>query len=190
MPILNLPPELLLGNKAQVVNKKLGEGIQGNYDTVQIMREIAHARKGDPTVRMLAESIMLSQGVGSMDYAHEAKAIGEYVRQKMRYSRDPNGIEQVQDPLLMIDKITRGVAQGDCDDMALLIVTLLLSIGHDPYFRIVKYKPFQPFFSHIYVVDYEKDHGQADERIVLDAILKTYPIGTEVPHASGEEIQV
>lgn len=189
-PNRNLRPEKSLGLTPQVTNMKLGEGVKGNYDTVKIMSQVAHARKGHPMIRQLAETILLSAGVGSMDYANEALAIGEYIRQKVRYVRDPSGIEQLQDPILIAEKISQNRAQGDCDDMALMIATLLLSIGHDPYFRIVKYKTFQPFFSHIYVVDYEKNQGGPPLRIALDAILKTYPIGTEVPQASGEEIQV
>jgi hypothetical protein len=190
MPLFSLPPEWSLGYTPQVVNMKLGEGVQGNYDTIKIMQQVAHARKAAPAVRQLAESILLSSGVGSMDYAHEALAIGEFVRKKMRYCRDPAGVEQLQDPILMIEKIARGTAQGDCDDMALLIATLLLAIGHEPYFCIVKYKSSQAFFSHIYVVDYERDQGSNQERLVLDAILKTYPIGSEVPSAYKEEIRV
>lgn len=154
------------------------------------MRRVAHSRKGHPLVRQLALTILKTHNVASQNYVQEALAIGRYVKEKVRYVRDIAGMEQLHDPVTMIDQIQRGVAQGDCDDMSLLIATLLLSIGHQPFFRIVRYKNGVGPYNHIYVVVYEKDWGQKGrKRIVLDAILKRSPMGSEVPHKSGREIK-
>ncbi len=192
MPILKLEPEWVLGeNQTEVKNGSTPKGIAGNYKTVDIMKRLARERSSQPLVRELALQIVQQSNVPSQDYIKEALAIGRYVQTKMRYIRDINGIETVHDPLTMIDQLKRGSAQGDCDDMSLLIATLLLSIGHQPYFRIVKYKnDSQAGFQHIYVVVYERNHGDKKQtRVVLDAILKRAPIGTEVKHAVGEEIK-
>jgi hypothetical protein len=191
MPIFQVQPEWLLGNTPQVKNGKVGNGVQGNLDTVHIMREIARARSKHPLVRELALKILQFAQVPSQNYYDEAKAIGDYVRRKVRYVRDIQGVETLIDPITLIDQLRRGEAQGDCDDMSLLIASLLLSIGHSPYFRIVKYRNEARGFSHIYVVDYDRNHGeQRKRRISLDAIMKRQPIGYEVPHASGREIKV
>jgi hypothetical protein len=191
MPIFKIQPEMTLGeNTAKAKNSKLGFGMQGNLDTIQVMKKVARKRATHPKVRELALRILESHGVQSQNYIDEALAIGRYVKAKVRYVRDINGVEQLHDPLTLIDQIQRGMAHGDCDDMSLLIATLLLSIGHQPYFRIVRYRQGGGPFQHIYVVVYENNWHQKKKRIVLDAILKRQPIGTEVKHISGREIRV
>lgn len=180
----------MIGEPPKSETSLLREGKQGNLDTVSFMKRVARERAGHPKIQKLARAILLSEHVPSSHYATESKAIGRFVQRVMRYLRDPSGYEQLQDPLLMIDDIQKGMAQGDCDDMSLLIATLLLAIGHDPKFRVVRYRGSHGPFNHIYVVDYEKNHGGKPERIVLDAIIKDQLIGYEVPHASGEEIQI
>lgn len=191
MPIFKIQPEMSLGeNTGKTKNSKLGFGVQGNLDTIEVMKKVARTRARHPKVRELALRILESHGVKSQDYYDEALAIGRYVKAKVRYVRDINGVEQLHDPLTLIDQIQKGMAHGDCDDMSLLIATLLLSIGHQPYFRIVRYKQGLGSFQHIYVVVYEGNWHQKKKRLVLDAILKREKIGTEVKHVSGKEIRV
>lgn len=165
-------------------------GLAGNLQTVAFMKKIAREKAGDPRIQRFARLIVLRAGVPSHAYADEALAIGEFVQAHMRYSRDPDGIEQLQDPCLMMDDIEEGIAQGDCDDMALMIVTLLLAIGHNPFFRVVRYSDQAQSYEHIYVVDYEGNQSEKVQRIVLDAIVKDQPMGYELPHTSGDEIAV
>lgn len=157
------------------------------------MKKIARQRSGDPKIRKLALNILHDYGIGSMQYIQEAKAIGDYIKSKVRYVRDPDGIEYLQDPLDLVTHIQQGIAQGDCDDMALLTATLLLSVGHRPFFRAVRYHQPVGNFNHIYVVVYEKNMyggNRQEERIVLDCILKDKPIGFETNHNTGEEYEV
>ena len=152
------------------------------------MKSVAQSRKSHPLIQRLARNILLSANVDSQHHADEAAAIGTYVRDNMRYLRDPQNVEQLQDPVTMINDLSTNTAQGDCDDMALLIATLLLSVGHTPCFRAVRYKGNWGHFDHIYVVDYEKNYGSNRVyRVVLDAIMKQWPIGREVTHKSGAE---
>jgi hypothetical protein len=177
-------------NSPKVSNRQLRRGWRGNLDTVAIMKKVAHQRKSHPLVRELALNILNHEKIPSHDYASEAIAIGRFVQKKVRYVRDISGIEQLHDPVTMIEQIRRGVSQGDCDDMSLLVATLLLSIGHRPKFRIVRYKGLSGPYQHIYVVVYEKNKRQDMKRIVIDAIIKDKPIGFEVKHESGREILV
>jgi len=185
-----LTPELMLEGLPEISKTGLPSGIFGNLKTIDVMKKVARERAGHPLVQTLARAILLSYNVDSQNYADEALAIGDYVKNKVRYVRDPDGIEQLSDPITMIDQIKRGTAMGDCDDMALLIGTLLLSVGGVPYFRAIRYKGDSGPFNHIYVVTYDKNWGGKEKRIVLDAILKRSPIGTEVPHSSGNEYRV
>lgn len=194
MPILRLRTQssqtLGLSDKTvpQNTTMTLPGGEQGNLLTVEFMKKIARERSKHPLVRQLACNIIKKYNVPSMHYAEEAFAIGDWVKRNFRYVRDTKGVETLQDPLTMIDQIQRGNGQGDCDDHALLIATLLLSIGHSPKFRIVKYNKHAPSFAHIYVVSYERNKKSPVKRIVLDAIMKSKPTGFEVPHQFGREI--
>lgn len=194
MPILKLKTAFSQGmglsDKTVPQNSiiKLPNGEKGNLLTVEFMKKVARERSKDPIVRQLACNIIKQYRVPSMHYAQEAWAIGDWVKNNFRYVRDTRGVETLQDPLTMIDQIKRGNGQGDCDDHALLIAALLLSIGHSPRFKIVKYNKYAPSFAHIYVVSYERDKKSPVKRVVLDAIMKTKPTGFEVPHQYGQEI--
>lgn len=154
------------------------------------MRKIARSRAHHPKVRGLALKILEQAGVGSHDFYDEARAIARFVQENVRYVRDVDGVEQLHDPLLMIDQIISGYAQGDCDDMSLLISTLLLSVGVQPYYAIVRYRATTGPYNHIYVVAYERNWRGPRKRLVMDAIVKDRDIGYEVPHASRKEIEV
>lgn len=194
MPILRLgsasSPIMGLSDKTVPKNTviKLPDGANGNLLTVEFMKKVARERSKNPLVRQLACNILKQYNVPSMHYAREAWVIGDWVKKNFRYVRDTNGVETVQDPLTMIENIQRGNGQGDCDDHALLIASLLLSIGHSPKFRIVKYNKYANSYAHIYVVSYERDKKGPVQRVVLDAIMKTKPTGFEVPHKVGKEI--
>jgi hypothetical protein len=154
------------------------------------MQQVARKRAADPRVRMLALEVLLHDGVPSHAYLQESASIGRFVRENVRYVRDINGVETIIDPLLLLAQIEAGKAQGDCDDMSLLIATMLLSIGHNPFFAIVKYRRFFGPYSHIYVVDYDRNYKGPVKRIVLDAILIGKGIGNEVKYRTIKEIRV
>lgn len=178
-------------NLPDTTTMSIGSGEAANYRTIEIMKDIARKRSRSPIVRQLALKILLAYDVPSNYYINEAIAIADYVKQKVRYVRDIDAVETLHDPLTIIDQIKRNEAQADCDDMALLIATLLLSIGHQPSFKIVKYKKDSPSFNHIYVVVYEKNpYDTKRTRIALDAIIKDRSIGYEVPHEVSDEIRV
>ena len=179
-----------LGNLPSETRRPLLKGLRGNYQTVDLIKKIAHKRKSHPMIRKLAENIIKEYRTNSQDFMNEAYAIGDWVKLNLPYAKDPKGVESLKDPLTMIDQLQRGEMYGDCDDMSLLIATLLLSIGHQPYLCIVRYKGVKRGFQHIYVCTYEKNHHQKRERLVLDAIVKDRHTGWEVDHILKKEIKV
>ena len=152
------------------------------------MRSIARERMSHPKVRALALAILQQANIQSHNFLDEAKALGEFVQTNVRYVRDTNGVEQLHDPLYMINEIEKGTAQGDCDDQALLLSTLLLSVGAQPYYAIVRYKGTSGPFNHIYTLVYDKNWTGNRQRLVLDTIIKDRSLGFEVPHTSIQEI--
>lgn len=179
----------MLKNLPKVQQMGIADGAKGNYQTVEVMREVAHKMKGQPLVREMALYILRKAGVKSQNFVDEARAIGQFVQKNVRYVRDTYGIEQLHSPILMIEQIRKGTAQGDCDDMSLLIATLLLAVGASPSFRIVRYKSNSGPFNHIYVTVEDRNYRGKKERLAIDAIIKDRAIGYEVPHKSGEEIK-
>lgn len=166
------------------------DGMAGNLFTVTKMKQMARSRMMELPIREFALSILRGAGITSHNYLEEARAIGAFVQNNVTYRKDPDGVEQLMDPLLMVQDIQSRRAAGDCDDMSLLIATLLLAIGGQPYFRTVRYKGNSGPFNHIYVVVYDGNYNGAKQRLVLDAIFKDQPIGFETPSASGQEFEV
>jgi len=188
MPKLRILPEWDLGNPPRVFNEQIGDFEAGNYQTVETMSRVARTYAGDPRIRQLALRII--QNIPSHHFLEEAKALAAFVQEKIRYVRDPNNIEQITYPPYMLDQISKGVAQGDCDDQALFLATLLLSIGAEPLFAIVRYKFRDGPFNHIYTVLYDKNWQGPKTRLVMDTIIKDRGIGFEVPYKTIEEIPV
>ena len=183
-------PEHNLGNPLKITESEIGDGLGGNIKTIDMMKKVARIRSGDPLLRKLALNILQEYGVKSHHFVDEALAIGDYVKNRVRYVRDPDNIEYLTDPLEMLKHVQDGTAQGDCDDMALFCATLLLAIGHQPLFRAVRYEQPLGNFNHIYVVDYDKNPYGQKMRVVLDCIMKDQPIGYEVQQLNGEEYPV
>lgn len=90
----------------------------------------------DIKVRHLAENILSSAGVASKDYRGEVEAIQAWVRENIRYTRDPYFVETLISPAALIDS-----RQGDCDDHSMLVASLLLSVGFKPRFVAIGYTP-------------------------------------------------
>lgn len=176
--------------------RKVGHGIVGNLDTIEVMKIMAREYSRHDLVKRLATNIIHNKNIPSHHYLDEARAIGEFVKKHIRYVKDPVGTESLQAPDMMIRMMKDvGYAMGDCDDMALLTASLLMSIGIKSRFRAVRYKQNGENFNHIYVVVYENNIADSDnpgpiKRLVIDCIIKDKPIGYEIKHAYGQEFPV
>lgn len=185
-----------LGKLPDAKNSRVGDGIVGNVDTIQIMTKLAREGSKNPLVRRLATNILDYNKIPSHYYLEEARAIGRFVQQHVRYVKDIAGVETLHSPDMLIRMMSdAGYTAADCDDMALLIASMLLSIGIVPKFRAVRYRNTSGPYNHIYVVVYENNIADTmspgpTKRLVLDAIVKDRPMGFEIPHASGDEFDV
>jgi len=184
-------PHENVGKLPDIKSTNAPDGLRGNLDTVKMIKEIARKESGDPLVRRIANNILHYHQVPSHSYLEEARVIATWVQENVRYVRDADGIEQLTSPNMMLRNMTElGYMTGDCDDMATLLSTLLLSIGCRPVLRCVRYKTDSGKYNHIYVVVYEQNHPNPTKRLVLDAIIKNKPIGTEMPHQSGDDFPI
>jgi hypothetical protein len=165
------------------LNKKnktpLKNGERGTFQTIQSLLDIAHEQKINPKIRNFALKIINNAGVRDHDYLNEALAIGKYVQEKYRYVRDPKRNEYIITPLEAIQNLDDGTFRGDCEDMSLLIGTLIASLGGNPYFTIVKYNKDAKGYQHIYITVIDRNQLKKKEKLVIDAIKKDRAIGYE-----------
>lgn len=77
----------------------------------------------------------------------EVRACYFYVVNNIRYTQDPNGVEMLQTPVATLE-----IEQGDCDDMCVLLASLLEALGHPTRFVAASFDATQPdTFSHVFL---------------------------------------
>jgi transglutaminase-like putative cysteine protease len=122
---------------------EISDGVPGIKQTLYLMRALVRRYKVDPNIRHVAASLV--QDLPPKDWRGQVRRLHAFVRDRIRYLRDIDGVETVQTP----DK-TLELAYGDCDDKATLLATLLQTIGHPARFvAIATQAPGD--FSHVFV---------------------------------------
>lgn len=114
-------PEVTDSNRPNTLGY-LPEGVAGIRATLNAMLYLTRQFLATLEIRDLAEAIIA--GIPNKDYDGEIEAIQQWVRDNIRYTRDPYNVETLKTPLELIAS-----RQGDCDDQALLVGTLAASIG-------------------------------------------------------------
>lgn len=110
------------------------EGVRGVSATLALMRQCAEAGKSSPLIRQTALQILRT--VPEHDDRAEVAALCEWVRDKIRYTRDVYGVETLHTPERILD-----LRQGDCDDKSCLLAALLMSVGYPVEFAVMRYQP-------------------------------------------------
>lgn len=126
----------------------IGTGDQAIYNTVTKMKSIISQSSKNPYVREWAGNIISRVEVN--DKQGEASAIFDFVRDQVRYTKDPYGFEYIQTPIVLLESIQQGdKPSGDCDDMTCLSLSLLKSVGFLVAIKVVSFKPNKKF-GHVY----------------------------------------
>lgn len=107
------------------------------------MVKLTKASKTSPVIVQQARRIVAL--VPNKDWAGEAEAIQNWVRNNIRYTRDPHGVETLQTP-----EVTLKELQGDCDDHSVLVGALLSAVGHPVRYRAVSLKQYPSALCHVY----------------------------------------
>lgn len=158
-----------------VTFRPLSSGVRGTEETLAIMAaavrgelEPDHSGFQDEAIRSCA--VALTSATKGHDASGEIHALFYFVRDRIKYLRDPVDLERVQDA-----KRTLQLGTGDCDDKCVLLATLLASIGYLPRFTVQSQDGVD--FDHVYV---EVLDDQAGSWIPLDPTadcLKDTPCG-------------
>lgn len=123
--VLRAPPHL---------RGELPRGQAGARRTLRIMRHMVRECKTDLALRALAMELV--KHLPQRDIAGQARVLHAFVRDRIRYVGDIDGVETLHTPRQIVRQ-----AQGDCDDKSLLLATLLASIGQKTRFVAVGYGP-------------------------------------------------
>lgn len=115
---------------AQVTVTEHAAGLPHVRSTIKKMAELSLESGQSYPIRNLATRI--TADVPSKQYGAEVAALYRWVRDNIRYRKDPLGREWLQRP-------ERTIAEqaGDCDDIATLLAALIQSLGHETRFHTV-----------------------------------------------------
>lgn len=105
------------------------------------MSQLVRKYRLNPDVRNVAAELV--KDLPAKDYVAEVRAIHSFVRHNIRYLMDVRDVETIQTPDQLLFS-----RQGDCDDQALLVATLLETIGHPVRFKAIGFRP--GVFQHVY----------------------------------------
>jgi len=114
-----------------------------NLSVVQKMNQLASLIKNgriDPLIRDTALKVI--RGLAERNELSEAKALFSFVRDRIRYVRDPYGEDVFEDA-----RFTLSRRSGDCDATTVLLGSLLQSVGF-PY-RIKVFSKDGRRFTHV-----------------------------------------
>jgi len=113
------------------------DGRAGLDAKVRKIRALVEQAKRDPWFRARAAAIV--RHVPERDQVGEVEAVWQWVREHVRYLRDPwspDGLEVFTTPRRLLEDASRGVAAEDCDGHVILASALIETIGYPTRYRI------------------------------------------------------
>lgn len=126
--------------------RSLGFGDAVTSNTMVMMKDLINRSLKNYYVRRWAEKIV----DGITDDDEKVYAIYNFIYTNTRYLRDPYGLELLKSPEVALELIDVGERPAlDCDDLCILSLSLLKSIGFPVALRAAGYDPNEPF-SHVY----------------------------------------
>ena len=124
----------------------MGEGDAGVEQTVNAMRGLIDQGKKNGDVQECVAGIIRQYHVPAFDYRREFRAIFDWVRRHVRFTRDPTGVEGLRSA-----DTTLRLGIADCDCFSVLMCSLLGAIGHRTRLVTISNQPSDPEqFSHIF----------------------------------------
>lgn len=96
--------------------------------TLETMAAVVHAALFDPYVIDRANRIIAR--APARDWSMQIDLIRQYLDHSLLFVDNPVGLQRVQPPALLLERMqTAGSAQGACDDAATLVATLGMANG-------------------------------------------------------------
>jgi hypothetical protein len=150
---------------------RVPKGTPGTLVTARLIAKLIHEGAKDFYVRQKAIDIFRKYGVLPKDRAGEVRALFEWVRRHIRYTRDIFRTELLHSARRLLE-----LRAGDCDDMTILLGSLLVSTGHPVRIILAGFRFSKPHsYSHIY-----PEVNVRGRWIPIDATLQS-PMGFAPP---------
>lgn len=129
--------------------ENIPSGFHGTARTIEKMHELIRNGMTDLSIQKIADAIVLrGPKIHDRDYDEKARRIFNFVKDYVRFERDPFGIELLQDAIITLNR-----RAGDCDDHVCLNAALLGSLGFPFAIKTIKADSARPNeFSHVYLV--------------------------------------
>ena len=131
----------------RVFEGRIPRGYAGTRRTVSYIAQLIKDGAKDFCVRQKAIDILIHNGVRPKDYPGEIRMLFEWVKKNVRYTRDIHRVELLHSARRMLE-----LRAGDCDDMTILLSTMLKAVGHPVRLALVGFNPARKsLFTHIYL---------------------------------------
>lgn len=157
-----VPPHALVG---------IPSGVAGVRETLRSMVRLTKEGRRDVGVIQLARQLTLS--LPARDYRGQIHRLFHWVKQHIRYVNDPREVETISTAAA-----TLKMACGDCDDMSVLLASLLEALGHPT--RFAAYGFGNGPYSHVLV---ETRLGES-LWLSLDPTVASSTVGWKPPKAT------
>jgi transglutaminase-like putative cysteine protease len=130
----------------RILRVRIPRGWRGALATARLIARLIQQGAKDFYVRQRAIGIFRLCGVRAKDRLGEVRALFEWVRRNIRYTRDIFQVELLHTARRMLE-----LRAGDCDDMTILLGALLMSTGHPVRLVLAGFRPSRPHsYSHVY----------------------------------------
>lgn len=153
----------------------INKGKAGSLETAAEMARLVRSDTvRDEGLQDFAAKILISNGLDSHSPSDRIlTAIFNFV-QTIHYIHDPAGsFEAIQNARQTIFR-----KYGDCDDLSVLLATLLAEVGFQPRFVLARYNQNTPGYDHIYI-----DIVLPTGRVALDPSTRKHGMGWESDRA-------
>jgi transglutaminase-like putative cysteine protease len=125
---------------------RVPKGTQGTLATAGIISRLIQDGAKDFYVRQKAIEIFRAYGVRPKNRLGEVCALFDFVRRNIRYTRDIFRVELLHSARRMLE-----LRAGDCDDMTILLGSMLISTGHPVRLVLAGFRRNKPHcYTHIY----------------------------------------
>ena len=117
---------------------------------------------------------MIADTPGTKNFLAQVQRVRDYVRGNISYVKDINGVETIHTPEMTIRN-----RAGDCDDQAVLVASMLESIGHPTRFVAIKLTPFGQY-QHVYT------ETRVGNKWLPVETTENWPVGMAPPKMAGK----
>lgn len=98
----------------------------------KVFRDVLSEYKRNPKLIDFSRQLLRKYNIAAKDEIGEIKALHKFVRDEIRYVKDPRGTEYMLTPDRVLEE-----SSGDCEEKAALLATLLNNVGYDAWIDLI-----------------------------------------------------